>query len=391
VKALPAPSTGHKLHFFADAVVQGSRVPQGFAVRVMASGVKSYLLDYRVGGKQRRVTIGQTGAWSVLQAVTKARELRREIDAGGDPLAIVAAAPAAPAVVTVAEVLDQYLARAGLRRPDNYVSMYDRIVKPEIGGIPVAELKRSRIAQMLDGVEDKCGATSANRCMEYLRAALNWWGNRDDDYVPPRLNGLRRKAAIGGRDRILTDDEICNIWPHLAGTFGAAIKFLFLTGQRRGDVSGMAWSELEGDTWAIPAGRYKTGKQQVVPLSRAAQVILNGQDKSTRLVFPGRRGQPLYLGNLLKAELDEASGVTGWVVHDLRRTARSLMARAGVQRDVAERVLGHSVGGAVERTYDRHSYLDEKREALERLAGQIDRILHPEAKVVPLRHLHKAT
>ena len=146
----------------------------------------------------------------------------------------------------------------------------------------------------------------------------------------------------------------------------------------------------DGSTWTIPAARYKTNKDHAVPLSPAAQAIISAQPDCGPRVFPGRGGDALSRGGNLKAAIDKAApGLAPWRVHDLRRTARSLMSRAEVRPDIAERVLGHAIQG-VGRVYDRHEYLNEKRAALEQLAALIDSIVNPPpANVAPLRRARR--
>src|SRR5262249_11945993 len=147
----------------------------------------------------------------------------------------------------------------------------------------------------------------------------------------------------------------------------------------------MEFSEVSGTEWIIPQARYKTGLELLIPLSPAAQAIL---DKTPRIggrfgfTYNGKR--PLSGLSNLKRAFDAQCGVTGWTLHDLRRTARSLMSRAGVPSDHAERCLGHVMGG-IRGTYDRHEYADEKRRAFEALASLLGRILDPKANVTPLR------
>jgi integrase len=153
--------------------------------------------------------------------------------------------------------------------------------------------------------------------------------------------------------------------------------------------------EIVGAEWTIPAVRYKTKIDHVIPLSRAALTALDwaGQGNSSGPLLSDTNGNPfifssngkLALGGFdrHKRAIDEASGVTGWTIHDLRRTARSLMSRAGVNADIAERCLGHVIGG-VRGIYDRHEYFEEKRRAFEALAAQIERIVNPQANVVAL-------
>jgi integrase len=401
IAALPAPAAGNKVHFFSGAVVprQSKRepelvVPRGFGVRVTKDGSRAFVLNYWLGGKQRSYTIGRHPDWSVLEAVKEARELRVRVDRGDDPLAEKKAArapePVPEPAKTVADVIDAFLVShvdKQLRRPDNYRAAFARIVKPAIGSVPLNELQRSHIVAMANGIS---ADVMADRTLAYLSSALNWYAGQDDAFNPPKLKGLRRvKGRSRDRDRVLNDDELRVVWraSEVGGTFGAVVRLLLLTGQRRSDVYGMAWEEIDDSgVWTIPKERYKTGEAHTVPLSKAALAIVEGQPCIGRLVFPSTIGGRLGKGGNRKEGLDKAitkarDGVplAHWTQHDLRRTARTLMARAGVRPDVAERVVGHVVGNSVARIYDRFEYDGPKREALEALARQIGEILEPQA------------
>jgi integrase len=140
-------------------------------------------------------------------------------------------------------------------------------------------------------------------------------------------------------------------------------------------------SELAGSDWIIPAARYKTNLPHLVPLSREALALLPAEGN---WLFSAYGTRPVRGFSGLKTSFDEACGVTGWVIHDLRRTARTLMSRAGVSADHAERCLGHVLPG-IRGTYDLHDFATEKRQAFEALAAQVDRIVNPRENVVPLR------
>jgi integrase len=248
---------------------------------------------------------------------------------------------------------------------------------------------------MLDKVEDEAGPVQADRVRAYLRKALSWYAERDDEFnlnaafvrVGPRANPKER-----ARTRVLSDDEIRIIWSALgeAGTFGALLKTLLLTAQRRDEVANMSWKEIGTDgIWTIPAERYKTKRPNFVPFSAKALATIEAQPKIEECdyVFPSLVKTPFTGFGKSKARLDKSillkmqkryqKGVEpppNWTLHDLRRTAKTLMARAGVRPDISERVLGHVIAG-VEGTYDRHSYAEEKRDALEKLAAMIEQIL----------------
>jgi integrase len=146
----------------------------------------------------------------------------------------------------------------------------------------------------------------------------------------------------------------------------------------------MSWDEIKDGVWTLPAARNKTGQELVRPLSGAAQNVLRGLHRIGPQVFTFDGVTPLAGFSKPKGRLDNASGVKGWTLHDLRRTARSLLSRAGIASDVAEMCLGHVLPG-VRGIYDRHKYFEEKRHAFEALAGLIERIVEPQDNVRVLR------
>jgi integrase len=160
-----------------------------------------------------------------------------------------------------------------------------------------------------------------------------------------------------------------------------------LTSARRAEAAALKWSEIDGDDWILPAARNKTKVDLVRPLSKAAQAILAERPRIAGCPYVFSNGGRTALAGFsrLKQKFDAACGVTGWTIHDLRRCSRSLLSRAGVSPDHAERCLGHVIGG-VRETYDRHAYHTEKLQAFEALAAQIERIVNPpQGDVVPLR------
>jgi integrase len=198
----------------------------------------------------------------------------------------------------------------------------------------------------------------------------------------------RTKPRDLARDRILTDDEIHRIWKALDGAtypFAPLAKLMFFTAQRRQEVAEARWEEIQDDLWTIPAARYKTKRANVVPLPEAASAIIAELPRLGDFLFMTAGTTPFSGFSKAKAHLDDASGVSNWRLHDIRRTARTLMVRIGIRPDIAERVLGHVIAG-VAGVYDRHDYLDEKRNALEALAEEIASITsgRSRSKVVQL-------
>jgi integrase len=385
VGALKAPSTGNKIYPFSGATLQGVTAPGGFGICVTAAGARSFILNYRHQGTSRRLFIGRWPTWSALQAVKEARELRRAVDRGEDPLGTRRKAEAV-AENTFKNLCEDYFKRGGatLRTLDARKRDLERLAYPVLGNRPVESIRRSEIIRLLDGVAENA-PVMADRLLASIRRILNWHAARSDDYVSPIVRGMARNASKS-RERILTDDEIRRIWT-ATGTFPAAyhalVKFLLLTGARRGEVAEMPWAELADGVWTLPPARNKVDLPLVRPLSSAALAVL--PPRSGQFVFSLDDGQsPLVSFSLYKAVLDQACGVSGWTVHDLRRTARSLMSRAKVPTDHAERCLGH-VMPKIRATYDKYEYFDEKAAAYRALAGLIDRIVDPQDNVRALR------
>jgi integrase len=209
---------------------------------------------------------------------------------------------------------------------------------------------------------------------------------RHEDYVSPVIRGMQRTSSKEtARSRILDDDEIRLVWNACEGTFGDFVKLLLLTGQRRAKVAAMRWDAVSIDgVWSVPNGGRAKGTGGDLLLPEMALDIIRARPRlaSNPFVFPGRRDQSFANFAIGKNKLvAKLPNMPQWGLHDLRRTARSLMSRAGVRPDVAERVLGHVQGG-VAGIYDRHEYLEEKAQALRMLAGLVENILRGDSERV---------
>jgi integrase len=200
--------------------------------------------------------------------------------------------------------------------------------------------------------------------------------------------------SVAKRERVLTDDEIGEIW-RAAGTvsvpYGTIIRILVLTGQRRGEVAGMTWGELSDDrsVWTMPGQRTKNGVTHVVPLSAPARDLIRGllpgdsnqvkRIASDALVLPGAASTPFSGWSKAKAALDRAvaevrgAGLPPWSVHDLRRTVATGLQRLGVRLEVTEAVLNHISGSraGIAGVYQRHDWAAEKRAALDAWATHV--------------------
>lgn len=407
VAALPIPATGNKVYYFSGATLQGKKAPSGFGVRVTASGTKAFVLFHRTDRKKYLETLGrwdenpQGGSLTVREAIVRADRLAKEINSGRreDPR------PARtrglqdrdkPAKMDVSGLIDAFIQRYAegrLRSAGMIKAQLERLVKPRIGKVGIYDLKRSQVSKLLDEIADEHGPRMADLALAYTRKAFHWYeiNGHDDDFKSPIVRGMaRQKPSERERERVLADDEIRDLWSALEtvsgvpACFGPYVRTLFLTATRRSETAEMVVAEIAGDIWTIPASRYKTKRDHVIPLSKEARSAIGKLGKSG-FVFSSDGGATAINGwSKTKVALDaeiarirEAAGrkpMEPWTFHDLRRTARSLMSRAGVPADHAERCLGHVIPG-IRGTYDRHSFLDEKSEAFTKLAAMLDSIL----------------
>ena len=379
---------------------------RGFIARRLPSGRVTYGLKYQdpKTGRQRWLSLGVDMKPEAARRRAEG-ERGRIVGDGADPQGEREAARRNRAkAATVNSLLDAhlnlYVEARGLRSAREIRRCFDVYVRSKLGNLPAAELRRGHIVELLDEVAAEHGETMADRVLAHLRKALNWHAARDESFVVPIVRGMSRtRPSERARARVLGDAEIRAFWaatdPTVMGNFGLVARTLLLTGQRREEVAGMKRSEIRDSLWTLPAARTKNKQAHDVPLTRDVEGLIARAPELGDYVF-GASGDAPYSGfSKGKKKLDERmleglrkddpeTDLPPWVLHDLRRTARSLMSRAGVRSEVAERVINHKIPG-VEAVYNRHCYLDEKREALEALATQVRRILANEKNVVQLR------
>jgi integrase len=366
----------------------------GHWVRVYPTGVKSFCAVTRdPRGKQIWTKLGNADVLSIAEAREQARTVIKRVHAG-----LAAIEPPADAFGAVAgQWLKRHGEAKGLRSLTQIKRLLNVHVMPAWGERPFVGIRRSDVAALLDGIEDKHGARQADLVLTIVRSIMNWHATRHDNYNPPIVRGMRRQNPKDTeRERVLTDDELRVIWKaaEASGTFGAIIRMLLLTAQRRTKVANMKWSELSDDlyAWTVPQETREKGTGAALVLPDLAHTIIATQPRfeGNEHVFAGRGGGGFSGFSASKITFDAKlpSITERWTLHDLRRTARSLMSRAGVLPKIAERVLGHATGG-VEGIYDRHRYDAEKADALRKLAALIDGVVHPRANVTVMERPSK--
>jgi integrase len=360
----------------------------GHYVRVMPSGSKSFVAVARdPRGKQIWTTISNAAHIGIADAREKARAIIAAVKAGEDRRG-------PQSFQTVAEEwLRRHVDKNGLRDGYEVRRVLYKHVMPAWGGREFESIRRGDVAKLLDDVEDESGTRTSDKALSAISSICHWYEKRSQDYVSPIIKGMKRYSSKeNARSRILSDDEIRAVWSlepttGLPSQYLDVIKLALLTAQRREKVASMRWDDVSIDgVWNIPAeAREKNNAGELVLPELAAEIIKRQpRFASNPYVFAGRNGSHTQNFHGPRDALRAAIG-GDWTLHDLRRTARSLMSRAGVRPDIAERVLGHAIRG-VEGVYDRHSYREEKAQALNALAGLVANILRPEApKVVNLR------
>lgn len=377
----------------------------GFAVRRLATATV-YVVKYRTAGKQRWFTIGRHGApWTVQTARDEARRLMGEIAAGRDPQSAKETARASnSAGTTVAEVFETFFARhvSQTKVGKEYRGAFENEVLPHWGKRSLDAVTKRDVIRMLDRIVDRGASVRANRVFAYVRKFFNWCVERDLIVTSPCV-GVKPPTDERQRDRVHSDEEARLLWlaaDKVGWPFGPFLRLLLLTAQRLNEVAGMRWSELDLDRamWTIPATRAKNGSAHHVPLSPPAVAIIRSIPRfaESDLVFTTTGRTPISGWTRAKARIDAAivaimteeavaagrhasaiKPLPEWRFHDIRRTVTTGLAGMGIAPHVADRILNHVQGTirGVAAVYNRHQYLDERREALDAWAARLDRIV----------------
>jgi len=358
-----------------------------FGVRVRPSGGRSFTIVTRDNrGRQRWIAIGRTTEIGVEEARVIARDVIVRVKAGLEPFE----PPPAPVVkpesfeAVAREWLKRYVAKKELRTAREIKRIVEKYLVPAWGILDFVSIKRSHLTKLLNEIEDNNGAHMADSAATVLRSIGTWYREVADDYVSP-FSGVKKRVPEHkrSRDRTLTDVELRALWQAAeakeAGAFGALVRLLVLTAQRKSKVVDLRRSDISPDgIWTIrkePREKENAGK---LLLPKMALDIIKAQQRfvGDDHVFASHRG---FNFDRMKKVFDARCGVENYRLHDLRRSAKTLMARAKVDRSISERVLGHLIGNKVERAYDQYDYASEKNRALAKLAAMIEGIVHPTA------------
>jgi integrase len=387
-----------------ETIVYDGEIP-GFGVRVRAGGSRNFVFTYRFGGKNKRLTLGTAVREAFPDIRKRVLELQAKVRMGIDPGA-ERDANRAQAADTFKGIADRFLGQHQKTvKPSTYseTERYLLASARALHGKPIATITRRDIAEVLSAaaanVTKGTGEVTANR----LRAALSTlftWGMKEGlvEANPTIGTHLRAEAP---RKRTLVDpetgdmSELVEVWKALEDhAFNDIVRLLILTGQRRTEIGGLRWSELDAGMTRIklPEERTKNGHPHLVPLSESAREVLGRQHRIVGhdCVFGVRRHERGFTTwDAGKKALDaRLPGMVPWTLHDLRRSTATGMARIGVQPHVVEAVLNHQSGSkaGVAGIYNLNTYLPEKTAALALWAEYLmAAVSEKSAKVVPLR------
>lgn len=368
----------------------------GFGLKVSPKGRKVYVLQYRLGGRgtpTRRYTIGRHGSpWTPDGARKEAKRILEQVMRGVDPTAAERERLRTESEYPFEAYLHFFLEQYGKTHwaPRTYVSAESnlrRYVLPHLKRIPLASIDRRHIVAIMDSLPQSSPAL-ARSVYAQTRKLFAWAIDRGELKASP-LQGLRSPLPSGSRDRTLSNDELARVWDattRINNAYGAFVRLLILTGQRRDEVAGMEWDEIDfvAKEWTIRGGRTKNGETHVIPLTPSILFELDALpqpgEACSKQVFPSSGHSYISAFSSAKKQLDlEIARRRGkptsfaWRFHDLRRTFATGMQRLGVRFEVTEALLNHVSGSrsGVAGVYQRHQWSDEKGEALQRWCAHV--------------------
>ncbi len=428
---------GKRLEYF-DATLPGFGLRVAGPTPRTPEGRKSWVLFYRYRGEQKRMTLALPyPALGLGDARKQAGDALQLVAKGVDPATQRAEdkAEAQRKRDTIASTVEMFLTSGmkgkkgkplAKRYLDETRRNFDNHVLPRWRHRDLVSITRRDLVALLDAIaacevpeghkpktkqlRQPGGPVAANRVLAAVRAMFNWALRRGMVEVNPCAL-IEQPGEETRRERTLTAAEIRELWPLFGAAgypFGAFFQMALLTGQRRGEVAGMRWADLDTDakTWTLEAGSTKGGRSHVVPLSQPALDILSaaprkavtegGRTKPSPFVFTSDGSAPISGFSRAKVSIDEKAAkarieaqidpMDRWGIHDLRRTAATEMGRLGTPEFVIGKVLNHSSRGVTGQVYNRYEYLAEKRHALEQWGAYLERLVFGETgNVVVLR------
>ncbi|EKE00848.1 MAG: hypothetical protein ACD_21C00265G0002 [uncultured bacterium] len=368
---------------------------QGFAIRIMPSGHKSWLFFYFFEGKKQRMTLGAYPATSLAEAHELHRKAIKCLASGKNPSTEQQKAKVeARTADTVNDLIEEYLEKWAKPRKRSWRED-ERILKkdvaPIIGRYKAKNVTKKDIILILDQVIDRGSPIASNRTLAVTRRMFNFAVERDIISITP-CYGIKAPNKENRCDRLLSEEEIKNFWHGLeissmSKLSKLALKLQLVTGQRKGEIVCSEWDEFDFKNawWTIPASKSKNSNNHLVPLSKLALELLEELKTfsgESIWLFPSPTNDshitPTSVDHALRRSIKKSKDVKSFTPHDLRRTAASHMTALSISRLVVSKLLNH-VENSVTAIYDRHSYDKEKRAAVDAWSTKLKEILFNKA------------
>ena len=368
-----------------DTIYWDAGLP-GFGVKVTPRGRKVFVVLYRIGGagsRLRKYTIGPYGRVTLQMARAEAQKVLAARLEGRDPATEKRESKRRMTADRVDELIEVFIVQhvSKTRKAAEISRLLRREVVSRWGNRCVHAIGKRDIVELASEIAQRGTPMAANTLLKVIKTFLNWCVGRAVIDASP-AEGVPLPGKEVARDRVLTNNELVSVIRaarQIGGAYGGIVEMLALTGQRREEVAQMVGDEIDFNsrTWTLPGSRTKNGKPHIVHLSEACIKLIKRASRSGSYVFSISGVRPFQNFTNAKRALDELSGVTGWRLHDLRRTCVSGMARLGVPPHVADKILNHQSGtiSGVAAVYQRHDFLAERKLALERWGQYIETLV----------------
>ncbi len=360
------------------------REKDGFAIRVFPSGRKSWVFIYTFSGRKRRMTLGDYKTLSLAEARIKHHNAYKLLKIEEkDPAQVQALEKAQNRdSSTIDGLIDEYIEKWAMPRKRSWKEdkrILDQDVKPLWGKRKAKDITKRDVILLLEDIVKRGAPIAANRTFACVRRVFNFAVERDIIPATP-CTTIKAPSKENQRDRCLSVQEIKDLWQALdnapmSEATKLALKLQLATAQRKGEVLGAEWSEIDLETrwWTIPDSKAKNGIAQRVPLSELAIELLKAikpLSNESPWLFPSENGKNHMRGQSIDRAVRrsdsvfEKAKIKHFTPHDLRRTAATHMTEMGISRLVVSKILNHADSN-ITAIYDRHSYDSEKKNALE--------------------------
>jgi integrase len=383
------PPPRKQIDHFDDASKGGTR---GLFIKHSFGGTMTWYLMYYMQGQSKVHKLGRYPSLKLGEARVAAQRLQVKLHDDPEHFAkqkqaeIDARAAKKTFAVVAAEFKRLYIEKNKLRTGRVMLQQIEKHLIPTFRDREFKSIRRSEISERLDAIEANHGAAMADAVLAVFRSMASFHESRDDDYVSPIVRRMRRSKP-NPRKRVLSEPEIVAFWKATAdlGTYGALARVCLLTGQRKTKVVTMRWADIKAGVWTLGHEPREKPNCGAIKLAPSVLALIESQPRleGNPYVFPAmHKRRPFnafgqYALELTKAEREILPEMPEHTLHDLRRTFRSLCPKLGINREIAERCLGHTIGTAVERTYDQYPYFEEMSQAFAIVARHLQSLTTP--------------